>query len=209
MRVPRKQIQDTKNLIKKFSSIKLIHYREVYDSIDYTNFHIATKVDFKRISRKNKSILKLWKQLKAENNVIYSYESPSGSEYIVNDQDEVFRLSDHWGAIAGCEWTIEGDGNLIPSIFVTGPVELGKAHISDFKIFRRKTSPKKDYVVNPVWKDKLRGIKKVVNSLQKLKDNPEFKALPNEDKQLIGSNFGNFRAEMRFVKDTRKTTKTY
>ena len=204
MRVPRKLIADTKKLIKQFSSIKLIHYREIYQSIDYTNFQIATKADFKRVPYKNKSILKLWEQLKSRGDAIYFYKSTSGSEYVVTNEDKVFRLSDHWGAVAGCEWTIEGDGNLCQSIFITGPVEIGVANLEDFQIFRRDISPKRDYVINPEWREKIKGVKKVVDKLERLKEDPDFKKLTDKDKDLIGSNFGNFRAELRYVRKTRK-----
>lgn len=205
MRVPRKLINDTKDLIKAYSSKKLIHYRNLHQDIDLTDFHIGTKADFRKIVKKNKGILKLWKQIKDENKVKLFYESKSGSQYLVNDKDEVFRLSDHWGAVAGCEWTLEGEGDLRTNVFETGDLTIGITTFSEMIPFQRKISPRKDYVVNPEWKEQLKYVKRAAERLQRLKDRrAEFKALSNEDKHFIGANCGNFRHEIKLAKTTRR-----
>ena len=212
MRIPRKLIADTKKLVRSYKSKKLIHYRDFYEEIDIDNFHIGTKVDFKKIVKKNKffffikkDVNKVWEKILSENEVVFSYKSKSGSEYLVNNKNEIFRLADHWGAIAGCEWTLDGKGELRTNVFITGPMTIGLATLSDFISFKRRISPKKDYVVNPEWKEQLKNIKRVADQLQRLKDRKEeFKVLSNEDKNFIGVNCGNFRYEIRNVKKTRR-----
>ena len=105
MRIPRKLIAKTQFLIQSIKSQTFIHYREFYKHIDYTNYQISSKADFKRVSKKNKGILKLWEQVKRESNIKSFYNSKSGSQYIITQEEDIYRLSDHWGAVASCEWT--------------------------------------------------------------------------------------------------------
>lgn len=200
MRIPRKLIKETKDLIQSISSEKLIHYRELYKDIDHTNFQISTKVDFKRVSKKNKGILKLWEQIKRDSDILNFHQSKSGSQYIITKQGDVYRLADHWGSVASCEWTIEGEGNLICSVFITGPLEIGVANLKDFTLFLRPHLPRKDYIINPEWKEKIEPVKYVLEKLALIKVQEAFKDYKVEDKILIGQSFCQFRRELGVLK---------
>lgn len=178
-------------------SEKFIHYRDLYSNIDHTNFQISTKVDFKRVFKKNKGVLKLWEQIKNESNIKGFYNSRSGSQYIITQEGDLYRLSDHWGAVASCEWTLEGEGNLNPMIFLTGPLEIGKASLKDFKLSDRRYN--KDRVVNPEWREKIEPVKAVVQKLALLKAQESFQNYKVKDKILIGTSFSQFRKEIRLL----------
>jgi hypothetical protein len=123
---------------------------------------------------------------------IYEYISPKGSKYIITPNGDVYRLSNHWGAVASCEWTLEGKGELCMSVFISGDWELGVANLSEFKIFRRKFDRNRDIIINPIWQEKIIKIEPVLKKLEKLKSEYIFDFLPDDDKRLIGSNVGYF-----------------
>ena len=190
MRIPRKKIKETLNLIEESKSIKYIHYRKLYQFIDHTNFHIATKVDYTKFTKKNKGILKLWEQIKRENKIILSYKSTSGSKYLITEEGDVYRLSDHWGAIASCEWTLEGEGCLKQSVFLIGPLSIGVVNLSEFKIFLRKIPRKRDIIINPDWQQKLKSCEFLAKKLHDIIKCEKFKSRPLRDKKLVGESFG-------------------
>ncbi len=199
MRIPRKLIADTRILIQNIECQKKIHYRELYKEIDHTNYQISTRVDFKRIKKRNKGILKLWEQIKRESNIKIFYNSKSGSQYIFTREGDIYRLADHWGAVSSCEWTLEGEGDLRCSVFITGPLEIGKASIKDFALFIRKILPKRDYIINPEWVEKIEPVKKVVEKLAQIKAQEAFGDCKVEDRILVGTNFCSFRRELNFL----------
>lgn len=203
MRIPRKLISETLSFIMGIRKEKMIHYRQLYKEINQDNFQISTKVDFKRVQKKNKGILKLWKQIKKEvsdNKNFYGfYDSKSGSQYIITNDGYIYRLSDHWGAVSSCEWTLEGEGNLNVRIFEKGPLEIGVAHLKDFTLFIRRHLPKKDYILNPEWKEKILTTQPVVTKLALLKAEETFKTRPVKDKMFIGQSFGEIKHEFKSV----------
>lgn len=204
MRIPRKLISETKALIHSINCQKFIHYRELYKDIDHTNFQISTKADFKRVPRKNKGILKQWDLIKKTSKIKYFYNSKSGSQYIITKEDEIYRLADHWGAVASCEWTLEEEGNLNPMVFETGPLEIGKANLKDFELFLRKYLPRKDYILNPEWKEKIEPVRAVVEKLALIKAQEAFKNYKVQDKILVGESFGEFRKQIRDLENSNK-----
>ena len=160
MRIPRKHILEQRELINQLNSIKFVHYRDLISEIDKTNFHISTKVDFKAIEKKpeHKNIRETWGRLKHNTPHEYYYmsrKSSSKSEYIIDEHDNVYRFSDHWGAVASCEWTREGQGQLMMSVFESGDWEIGVANLSEFKVFRRTVERKSDFVINPKWLEEM------------------------------------------------------
>jgi len=161
MRIPRKHILEQKELINQLNSIKFVHYRDLFSEINRTNFHICTKVDFKAIKKspEHKDIHETWGRLKnnlPHDNYYKTRKSTSKSEYIIDENDNVYRFSDHWGAVASCEWTLEGQGQLMMSVFENGDWEIGVAKLNDFKVFRRSVDRRKDFVINPKWLEKIK-----------------------------------------------------
>lgn len=203
MRIPRKLISETVNFVRSIQGQKMVHYRDIYKEIDHTNFQISTKADFQRIKKKNKGVLKLWEQIKRESienkNLQGFYNSRSGSQYIITKDGFIYRLADHWGAVASCEWTIEGEGNLKQSVFETGPLKIGKAHLNDFSLFIRKQLPRKDYILNPEWKEKILTTEPIITKLALLKAEETFKTRPVKDKIFIGESFGEIYKEFKSI----------
>lgn len=189
----------------RLNACKFVHYRDLHKEIDSTNFQICTKVDFKAIEQGDghKDIMETWDVLKNDCVVIYEHTSKTGSRYFIDDKENVYRLSDHWGAVASCEWTREGKGQLMESIFESGDWEIGVANLKDFRIFRRKVDRRVDLILNPKWVEKMKSFISLKEKLWELKNNPEFNDLPVEDKKLIGINSGFFKKQLdcieRFV----------
>lgn len=187
--------------MNKLNAVKFIHYRDLYKNIDSTNFQICTKVDFKAIEQaeNHKDIVETWNGLKHDCVLTYEYTSKTGSQYFIDNKDNVYRLSNHWGAVASCEWTREGQGQLMMSVFESGDWEIGVANLRDFKIFRRKQDRRVDIILNPKWVEKINTFIPLKDKLWELKNSPEFKNLPVEDKKLIGENYGFFHKELKSV----------
>jgi hypothetical protein len=203
MRISRKLISETVNFVRRLDREKMVHYRELYKEIDHTNFQISTKTDFKRVEKKNKGILKLWDRIKRESaenkNFQGFHKSKSGSQYIITKDGFIYRLSDHWGAVASCEWTLEGEGNLKERVFEKGPLEIGKAHLSDFTLFLRKNLARKDFVINPQWKEKMLKTEPVLTKLAILRAEETFRSRPVKDKIFIGESFGEINSRLKQI----------
>ena len=198
MEIPREYIIGQRNLIMKLNSVKFIHYRDLYKNIDSTNFQICTKVDFKAIEQDttHDTIRETWGRLKNSCVVTYEFRSKTGSQYFIDDKDNVYRFSNHWGAVASCEWTREGEGQLMMSVFESGDWEIGVASLKDFQIFRRSVDRRVDIILNPKWIVKMKRIIPARKKLYTLKCKPEFKNLPVEDKKFIGENYGFFHKQL-------------
>jgi hypothetical protein len=197
MRIPRRQIRKANKIIEANKHLKHVHFRELVKDIDHTNFHISTKVDYKKVDKKWKEI---WKLCCYDGKVLFHHISKTGSEYLINRDGDVYRYSDHWGAIASCEWTIDGRGQLIQSIFEKGDWEVGVANIEDFKLFLRKNLPRRDFRVNPVWKDQMVVVVETFEKLKLLKNEDKFDNRPRRQKILIGENFGKLQRALRTKK---------
>ena len=198
MEIPKEYIRGQKNLVMKLNGGKFIHYRDLYKNIDTTNFQICTKVDFKAIEQNtiHDTIHETWGKLKHNCVMNYEFTSKTGSQYFIDKEDNVYRFSNHWGAVASCEWTREGEGQLMMSVFESGAWEIGVANLRDFQIFRRKDDRKVDIILNPKWIEKMKTIIPTRTKLMALKCNPEFKNLPVEDKKFIGENYGFFHKRL-------------
>ena len=201
MRIPRKHITSQREVLQRLFSIKYIHYRDRYKNIDSTNFQICTKVDFKAIEQDaaHENIRETWGRLKHENIVTYEFTSRSKSQYFIDDNENVYRLSNHWGAVASCEWTREGEGQLAMSVFDSGDWEIGVANLKDFVIFRRQFDRRRDMVLNPEWVEKIKKLIPTSEKLTELKFSPDFKDRPAKDKQFIGENYGMFKKELNYL----------
>lgn len=197
MRIPRKQIYDAIFLIKNLEKIKNIHYRDIYSSIDHTNFQTATKTDFKRV-KIEKNVHCTWNKLinSLNESILFQYKSKSGSKYIVLNNGDIYRLSNHWGAVSSCEWTLEGEGELRCSVFVTGNWEIGVSNLNNFIVFRRKIPARKEIIINPVWKETIAPLIPLRDKLYKLKNKYIFDFMPVEDKKLIGCSYSKISKEL-------------
>ena len=194
MDIPRQAIEDAKQLVDQLNSIKHIHYRDLYQKIVHTNFQICTKVDFNEITSTYENIKEMWGRLKnsLEPITILKHKSSSGSSYIVTETGDVYRFSNHWGAVASCEWTLDGTGELMMSVFTTGPWQIGVANLKDFQIFRRKNDRRVDIILNPEWVRLIKVIIPLTETLGLIKNSEDFKSLPGPDKQLVGATHGKF-----------------
>jgi hypothetical protein len=203
MRIPRKHITSQREVLQSIFKIKYIHYREHYTGIDSTNFQKSTKVDFKVIEQdpSHENIYETWGRLKHENTLTYAYTSKTKSQYIIDDKRNLYRFSNHWGAVASCEWTIEGRGQLMMSIFEQGEFEIGVASLKAFKIFRRSVDRKQDKILNPKWVEIMKTLIPTSKKLTELKYSPDFKDRPIKDKQFIGENYGVFKKELSLIKE--------
>lgn len=199
MEIPREHIIGQRNLVIEFNLDKFMHYRDLHKEIDTTNFQICTKVDFKAIEQnpKHKDIMETWGRLKNNFVTPYEFRSKTGSQYFIDNEDNVYRLSNHWGAVASCEWTREGEGQLMMSVFESGDWEIGVANLKDFQVFRRSVDRRVDSILNPKWVEKMKTMIPTREMLTELKSDTEFLNLPVEDKKFIGENYGFFTKELR------------
>ncbi len=188
------------DFVMELYKIKYVHYRDIYPNIDVTNFQTSTKVDFAPVLQdpKHENIQETWGKLMHENNPDYYFKSKSCSEYFEKD-GKIYRFSDHWGAIASCEWTIEGRGQLIRSVFDKGDWEIGVADLKDFKVFVRLIQERRHKVLNPEWVKSIVKVEPLVKTLDKIKYGGEFKEMKDDDKQLVGSTLGWLSRELKFV----------
>lgn len=202
MEIPRKEIRHDRNYIMRLNGAKFMHYRDLHKNIDTTNYQICTKVDFKAIKQAHDDVRETWGRLKHYRVMVYEFTSKTGSQYFIDDNDNVYRLSNHWGAVASCEWTREGEGQLMMSVFESGDWEIGVANLKDFKIFRRSVDRRVDMIINPKWFEKMKTFIPMKNKLAELKSYSEFQNLPSEDKKLIGENFGFFHYQLSCIKNS-------
>jgi len=201
MRIPRKHITNQREVLQRLFKIKYIHYRDHNKFIDSTNFQKSTKVDFKAIVVPGENIYETWGRLKHVNTLTYAYTSKTKSQYFIDDKRNLYRFSNHWGAVASCEWTLEGRGQLMMSIFEQGDFEIGVASLKAFKIFRRSVDRKQDKILNPEWVERIKAMIPTSEKLSELKYSPCFKDRPAKDKQFIGENYGVFKKELSFIKE--------
>ena len=211
MDIPRDEI---KQVIAIMASVpKMVHYRDIHPEIDETNYQTCTKVDFEPIEMSHDDIMETWGRLKHTfaNQITSEYESHavSGSKYFATKGGFVYRLSNHWGIVKTCIWTRAGKGNMIASLMLSGPTEIGRAHLSEFQLHRMKHHWKKDLILNPEWIERALTIVDLTNRLIELKASPGFKDLPIEDKKLIGYNSGMFSRHLFSIKDLEYSNESH
>jgi len=202
MKTLKKEIKEA-NILRS-SVPKFTHYRDIHKEIDKDNYQICTRVDYQPIELTNDNILETWGRLKYihQDEITSEYEShaKSGSKYFTTEDGYVYRLSNHWGVVKTCIWTRGGEGNMIASLHLSGPVEIGVAHLSDFQIHRMKNDWKRDLILNPEWVKMMLPLVDLNNRLSKLKHSPEFNDLPGKDKMLIGKTWGSLSKNLYSIK---------
>ena len=203
MRIPKQNILKTLNTLEKLEAIRNVHFRELVKTIDHTNFQTCTRVDFKAVvdtyGKPHETFGRLKHQYKEE--LLFEFTSRSGSKYFVTSGGDVYRLSNHWGAVASCCWTREGKGELQESVFICGDWEIGVANLSEFKIFVRKNKRRVDMVINPTWVEKVKPMAKLKSRLSEIMVNEKFPKLSSEDKRLVGSTNGKLKYLLETVKE--------
>ncbi|MFA5207463.1 MAG: hypothetical protein WC428_02285 [Candidatus Paceibacterota bacterium] len=200
MNIPRIEIQQADSFARNLQRIKFIHYRDCYTHIDTTNFQISTKADFKEVKiDEGKNAHWQFNLIAEQPNIIYNFKSKTGSQYLIDKENNLYRLSNHWGAVASCVWTLDGRGELCMSLMVCGEWELGVANLKDFIIYRRRQEKRRDFILNPLWIQQIKLLIPIQEKLQEIKFNPEFKELSSDDKNLIGTSWGKITGELKSV----------
>lgn len=86
---------------KQIESFKNI---EIMKTVTKDDFHLKTKATFNFVGYGDIAF-QIYNSLKKDNGEFF--RSTSGSKYVVVD-NEVYRLSDHWGMVASCKWSLRG-----------------------------------------------------------------------------------------------------
>ncbi len=197
MEIPRQKIQEADAFVRNLQKIKFVHYRDCYTHVDTTNFQISTKADFKEVKIDEGKNAQWQFNLIAElPTIVYKFKSKTGSQYLIDKDNNLYRLSNHWGAVASCVWTLEGRGELCMSLMICGEWELGVANLKDFTIYRRRQEKRRDFILNPLWIQQIKLLIPIQEKLQEIKFSPEFKELSSDDKNLIGTSWGKVTGEL-------------
>jgi hypothetical protein len=197
MEIPRQKIQEADAFVRNLQKIKFVHYRDCYTHIDTTNFQISTKADFKEVKIDEGKNAQWQFNIIAElPTIIYRFKSKTGSQYLIDKENNLYRLSNHWGAVASCVWTLEGRGELCMSLMVCGEWELGVANLDDFTVYRRRQEKRRDFILNPFFVQQFKLVEDVQKELCVLRKCSEFNEFSNEDKFLIGNVYGRLTHEV-------------
>ena len=204
MLVPREEIIKTRDWVFELNKSKYIHFRELSPEITHENYQTCTKVDYEPVESEYENIHEAWGRLKEhfKDQIVNTHNSKgkSKSKYFTTEDGYVYRLSDHWGIVKSCVWTRAGEGNMIASLMLSGDTEIGRAHLSSFKV-HRYVDMRRHIHLNPAWCEQISTIVDFTNHLLKLKQDPEFNDQSNEDKNLIGKWGGYFKKELLCVKN--------
>lgn len=198
MRIPRKRISEAFYFIEKMEAIKWLHIRDVVKDINPDNFNLYTMVDFKRVEGDPLVQLAI---IKLSKDIIYTHQSKSFSQYLITKDGDVYRLSNHWGAVSTCRWTIDGRGCLKPGVFESGDWELGVANLKDFSIFRYNGERRIDFHMNPQWVESVKTLIPLKDELQNIIHSEDFKGFSLPRKRFIGKSFGKLNG---ILKETLK-----
>lgn len=212
MDIPREKIIETRDWVNKLRDIQYVHYRDINLKVTHHDYQTCTKVDFEPVENKYENIYELWGRLKDhyKDQIITEHKSKgkSKSQYFTTSDGVVYRLSDHWGIVKSCVWTRGGKGNMVASLMLSGPMEIGRAQLSNFKV-HRYIDQNRHMVLNPAWVEQIVTIVDFTNHLLKLKQDPEFNNLPSEDKELIGRWGGMFKKHLLKVENLEFSKKEH
>jgi len=105
---------------------------EIYNKINKDNFYLNTKCGW-HIQNVGDKAWDKFNELKKQDGTIFK-KSPNAfglySQYVI-DGNDVYRISDHWGYVATCTWTLLN--NQIPDwLWKRKPYVLAKANFSEF-----------------------------------------------------------------------------
>lgn len=148
---------------------KTAHANEVAPEVTVDDYYLDTEADFKTIEefRSNSedgvyrdNVAEKWKEMKESGKYEFTQSPKSFSQYLIDrSTGDVFRMSDHWGRCASCEWY---------NTFESGNYGIGVCNEKDFK---RKAS---GYWFNPKFREKIVEASNIIlpqlNDLVKEKD---------------------------------------
>ena len=104
---------------------EMVDLYEIAPKVTTHDYYLGTKAGFKLV-KSAENVWDAWEKLKQQDGFRYEHSPKSDSEYLVNDKTgEIYRISDHWGWVASCRWSIDDQA---PSGF-----NIGKANIKDFE----------------------------------------------------------------------------
>ena len=104
---------------------EMVDLYDIAPKVTTHDYYLGTKADFKLV-KSAENVRDAWEKLKQQDGFRYVHSPKSDSEYLVNDETgEIYRMSDHWGWVASCRWSIDDQA---PSIFnYCCPVKLKRA----------------------------------------------------------------------------------
>lgn len=125
---------------------KFITAREAMPEVSKDDYFLDTKTTFKSVFGEgvsfNDEIFYKWSEMKDSGKYEHHKSPKSDSEYLIdNESGDIFRLSDHWGRVASCTWSLEGSSG--------SKWDIAKSNISNFE--RKYTG---EYF-NPVYREKM------------------------------------------------------
>ena len=104
---------------------EMVDLYDIAPKVTTHDYYLGTKAGFKLV-KSAENVWDAWEKLKQQDGFRYEHSPKSDSEYLVNDKTgEIYRISDHWGWVASCRWSIDDQA---PSGF-----SIGKANIKDFE----------------------------------------------------------------------------
>ena len=111
--------------LKPIRGEEMVDLYDIAPKVTTHDYYLGTKADFKLV-KSAENVWDAWEKLKQQDGFRHEHSPKSDSEYLVNDETgEIYRISDHWGWVASCRWSIDDQA---PSGF-----SIGKANIKDFE----------------------------------------------------------------------------
>ena len=202
-------IPQLEELTKEVDSLlyqkKMVPFRSIIKDVTRYNFHISSQVDFKEIHLTSHfiNIHHLWQTLSDKGT---NFKSRGGSQYWISD-NMIYRLADHWGGVASCFWTIDGEGDPNFRTKKEGPFRIGWAHMKDFKPYDVRFG--KQDLIDPKWCDEiLKPMTDTLEDLEKIKEaiweDPE---VPGETKGFVGKHIFKYKKTISEIEENEKRMK--
>jgi hypothetical protein len=195
-------IELTKPVDSIIDNKKMVPFRSIIKEVTRYNFHISSQVDFKEIKLTShfKDIRDLWSSLSDKGT---NFKSRGGSEYWISS-DMIYRISDHWGGVASCNWTIEGEGDPNFQIKKEGPFRIGWAPMKDFEVYHVRF--KKQDLIDPEWCDEIiKPLTETLEDLLQIKEEVwEDPRVPGETKGFIGKHIYKYKKTITEIEENQK-----
>lgn len=156
--------------------------KEIIPEVTIDDYYLDTDVDFKSILSKEddyETVDEKWTAMKNSDKYDWHQSPKSSSEYLIDKKTgDIFRLADHWGRVASCNWRIVPNceiDNENSNIF-----DIGKANIKDFL---RKDS---GFYFNPKFRDAMVATAHAIlpNMKKLVSDNKKFYLTDKANKRV-------------------------
>lgn len=176
-----KENEDLLLVIKK-NIPEYVTAKEIIPEVTIDDYYLDTDVDFKSILSKEddyKTVDEKWTAMKNSDKYDWHQSPKSSSEYLIDKKTgDIFRLADHWGRVASCNWRIVPNceiDNENSNIF-----DIGKANIKDFS---RKDS---GFYFNPKFRDAMVATAHAIlpNMKKLVSDNKKFYLTDKANKRV-------------------------